>query len=120
MHKQQQPTAEVSAILAELAQIKGSVARIERQVGQMGATTVARERRRPERYYLVLLGVYEHGRRGMTNEAFGTLGERYDYDRRGLGGFFVGARAALVRDNDRVRLTAEGQQLLDDYLREAT
>lgn len=120
MHEQQQPTATVPGILAELEQIKRSVARIERSVSQLGGASVARERRRPERYYLVLLGVYEHGRRGMSNDAFGALGARYGYDRRGLGGFFVGARAALNRDGDRVRLTPEGQSLLDDYLQEAT
>lgn len=76
----------------------------------------ATERTRPERYYAVLLGVYEYGRRGIGREAFADLGAVHDYDPRGLGGFFVGGRGALRRDGDLVRLTHEGQRLLDSWL----
>jgi hypothetical protein len=33
-----------------------------------------------------------------------------------MGGFFTGARAPLRRIDDRVRLTAQGEQLLDGFL----
>lgn len=104
---------------AELDQISKSVARMEEALSTLSEEAEAppRTRRRPERYYRVLLGVYEHGRNGMDSEAFGRLGAEHGYDRRGLGGFFVGARASLARRGETICLTDEGAFLLDEYLR---
>lgn len=79
----------------------------------------ASERARPERYLRLLVDVYDHGGRlGVDSDAFGALGARYAYDRRGLGGFFRGARAPLQLVDGRVRLTLEGERLVDDFLAE--
>jgi hypothetical protein len=113
----------VRTIRAELGRITAAVAEVERALTELDdggePERPARARRRPDRYYLVLLGVYEQGRQGLDSAQFGALGALHGYDRRGLGGFFVGARASLRHAGERIRLTDEGLALLDEYL-EAT
>lgn len=104
----------------ELETARASLARLERALSEFASRApggaAPRERSRPARYYRVLLCVYEQGRQGIDRETFNRVGAANDYDPRGLGGFFVGARAALRRETDRVRLTEEGQRLLDEWL----
>jgi len=113
--------AAAAAIRAELPKLRAALARIEEAVEQLPRegprAAVARER--PERYFRVLVDVYERGgRHGIARDLLGEIGERHGYDRRGLGGFFAGDRAPLRFVADRARLTAEGLSLVDGYLRE--
>ena len=74
-------------------------------------------RPRPERYMQVLVEVYDRGGRvGVSSDELAAIGARHGYDRRGLGGFFTGARAPLQRLGERVQLTVHGELLLDSYL----
>jgi hypothetical protein len=114
--------AAAAAIRAELPKLRTALVRIEEAVEQLPreAPRASVERERPERYFRVLVDVYERGgRHGITRELLGEIGERHGYDRRGLGGFFAGDRAPLRFVVDRARLTAEGLRLVDAYLREA-
>lgn len=109
--------AAISAIRVELGRLREGVGRIERNLGEIERRAATRPiRPRPRRYFEVLLAVYECGPHGMDREQFGALGAEHGYDRRGLGGFFTGARAALRQSDGRVRLTAEGKRLLDHHL----
>jgi hypothetical protein len=76
------------------------------------------ERARPARFYDVLVGVYEHGIHGIGDHALNTLAGELGYQRRGLNGFFTGARAALRRSAGRVVLTPEGQRLVEIHLQD--
>lgn len=109
-----------AAMQRDLEVARASIARVDTALVELASRVpsgaAARDRTRPDRYYQVLLGVYEQGRQGLDRESFNRVGAKNAYDPRGLGGFFVGARAALRRDEDRVRLTEEGQRLLDDWL----
>lgn len=98
---------------AGLDRIEADLRRLEAS----GRTGSGPERPRPDRYYEVLVGVYEHGRHGIDRESLAALAARHGYDRRGLNGYFTGSRAALMRRGDRVVLTAEGQRLVDLHLR---
>jgi len=109
---------------AALATIRGQVARmregldgIESALQSFERQQRNTERERPARFYDVLVGVYEHGFFGIDDAALAELAGEHGYQRRGLNGFFTGARAALRRSEGRVVLTAEGHRLLDGYLR---
>lgn len=114
-------TAAAAAIRAELRGLRSALARVEEAVERLPQRPVRRvaERERPARYFRVLVSVYEHGgRHGITSEALGEIGAANGYDPRGLGGFFAGVRAPLRRVDGRVRLTAEGLRLVDNFLQE--
>lgn len=112
------PHQALAAIRTELARVRSSVSRIERELNELEATERdSAARRRPERYLRVLVDVYERGgRHGVDPQEWSAIGSRHGYDRRGLGGFFTGAKAALRRVDDRVLLTAHGERLVDGYL----
>ena len=93
-----------------LERLDTALAGLEREQSTAG------DRTRPDRYYHVLVDVYEHGRHGVDADAFARAGRERGYDARGLGGFFVGSRAPLRRENGRVSMTTEGHRLLDVYL----
>jgi hypothetical protein len=114
----QRSEGNVTAVLRiEVARLRDGLDRVESALGRLDAATAgARARARPERYYQLLIDVYECGRHGADSATFASLGRRQGYDARGLGGFFVGSRAPLRRAERRVRLTLEGHRLLDDYL----
>jgi hypothetical protein len=108
-----------TTIRVELARARDSLRRIEQALADLdderGGAVPARPR--PERYLRVLLAVYERGgQHGVDAEGLAAIGRDHGYDRRGMGGFFTGARAPLRRIDDRVRLTAQGEQLLDGFL----
>jgi hypothetical protein len=121
--KKQTESAEVgrkvALIRTELGRLRSSILRIEQELGELEDArqeTVAR-RDRPERYLQVLVEVYEHGgQHGVDADGLASIGARHGYDRRGLGGFFTGARAPLRRTDGRIRLTAHGEELMDSYL----
>jgi len=109
---------------AALAVVRGEVARmregldsIESALQRLERRQRTSERARPTRFYDVLVGVYEHGIHGIDDEALTELAAAHGYQRRGLNGYFTGARAALRRANGRVVLTPEGHRLLDSHLR---
>lgn len=109
----------LATIRAELAHVRSAVGRIERGLVELEASDRAatRSSRKPERYLQVLVDVYERGgRHGVSAEAWSAIGDRLGYDRRGLGGFFTGARAPLRHTQDRVALTVYGERLVDEYL----
>lgn len=96
-----------------------AIARIEQALGELDET----QRRsfvlgeRPERYLRVLVEVYERGGQpGVDADGLAAIGHRHGYDRRGLGGFFTGARAPLQRVGGRIRLSPYGALLMDAYL----
>jgi hypothetical protein len=64
----------------------------------------------------VLVAVYERGVHGVSSEELADLGRAHGYDRRGLGGYFAGARAPLRLVGGRVALTTEGARLVHEYL----
>ncbi len=111
-----------AAIRAELRKLRASLGRIEEAVERLPqprARGPAVERERPERYFRVLVSVYERGgRHGIASAELGGIGDEHGYDRRGLGGFFAGARAPLQHVAGRTRLTPEGLRLVDRYLHE--
>ena len=106
--------AELRRVQARLVRIDADLAQLER------AEPTAAARPRAERYYQLLLSIYEHGRHGVDAERLGRLGAVFDYDRRGLGGFFAGRRAPLRRTGDRVQLTPEGERVLERHLEDQT
>ena len=110
-----------AAIRTELPKLRAALARIEEAVERLprDAPRASPERGRPERYFRVLVDVYEcGGRHGIDRDLLGEIGGRHGYDRRGLGGFFAGDRAPLRLVSDRARLTPEGLRLVDAFLRE--
>ena len=112
---------DIAMMRAELRRVQTRLARIDADLAQLQrAEPTSSHRPRAERYYQLLLAVYEHGRHGVNAAQFGTLGATYDYDRRGLGGFFAGRRAPLRMTGERVRLTPEGERLLEGHLQDRT
>lgn len=108
---------------AALAAIRGQVARmregldgIESALQGLERQQRTTERERPTRFFDVLIGVYEHGIHGIDDQALTQLAAAHAYQRRGLNGFFTGARAALRRVEGRVVLTPEGHRLLAAHL----
>lgn len=99
----------MTIITRALARIDGQLRRLEHEKAP------GRERKRPDRYYSLLVDVYEHGIHGVDQATLWRIGAGHGYDRRGLGGFFAGSRAPLQMGL-RVTLTAEGQRLVDLYL----
>ncbi len=113
--------ATLAAVRAEVSRMRQSLDRIETVLAQLDTDEPPRgARARPERYFQVLVDIYERGRHGVPADVFTQLGRDRGYDARGLGGFFVGTRAPLQRSGDLVELTAEGHRLLDEYLTRPT
>lgn len=110
----------VAAIRSELGSLRSSIRRIELELSELENANHQPgklQRERPERYLRVLVEVYERGgQHGVDADGLAMIGQRNGYDRRGLGGFFTGARAPLRRTNDRTRLTHHGEQLMHSYL----
>lgn len=107
----------LAAARAELARLREGMDRLETALAQLGADSAPSTRVRPDRYYRLLVDVYERGRYGVPVAQFASLGRARGYDARGLGGFFVGTRAPLRRGEERVQLTTEGHRLVEGYLR---
>jgi hypothetical protein len=108
-----------ASIRSELAHVRESLRRIEQALGELDdeRSGPSVTRARAERYLRVLLEIYERGgQHGVDAAGLAEIGRAHGYDRRGLGGFFTGTRAPLRRIGNRVRLTAQGEQLLDAYL----
>lgn len=115
----------LSAVLtarSEVARLRQSLDRVESALAGLdaAAATSAGRTNRPDRYFRLLIDVYERGRHGVEPTTFSDLGRARGYDARGLGGFFVGHRAPLRRSSERVTLTPEGLRLLDEYLADAS
>ena len=109
----------VALIRTELGRLRSGIMRIEQELGKLEEAhqQTAVRRDRPERYLRVLVEVYERGgQHGVDADGLASIGARHGYDRRGLGGFFTGARAPLRRTDERIRLTVHGEELMDSYL----
>lgn len=109
----------LGALRTELGTARTALDRAERALGELERAyrSPSPARARPTRYLEVLVAVYdEGGRPGVDTERFGAIGQRHGYDRRGLGGFFTGGRAPLVRQDGRVMVTAIGRELIDGHL----
>ena len=114
-------TPDIAMMRAELRRVQTRLARIDADLAQLQrAEPATASRPRAERYYQLLLSIYEHGRHGVDAAQLGELGAAYQYDRRGLGGFFAGRRAPLRMSGDRVHLTPEGERLLERHLQDQT
>jgi len=114
-------TPDIAMMRAELRRVQTRLARIDADLAQLERTEpTTTTRPRADRYYNLLLSIYEHGRHGVDSPRLGELGAAYDYDRRGLGGFFAGRRAPLRMNGDRVQLTPEGERLLERRLQDRT
>lgn len=107
--------AELRRVQAGIELIDAGLERLQHAVPAPPAAST--DRSRPARYYAVLVGVYESGPHGVATERFAEIGASQGYDRRGLGGYFAGARAPLARSRGRVRLTTEGSRLVLEHLR---
>ncbi len=109
-------TPDIAMMRAELRRVQTRLARIDADLAQLQRSEpTSTGRPRAERYYQLLLSIYEHGRHGVDAAQLGALGATYDYDRRGLGGFFAGRRAPLRMTGERVHLTPEGERLLERH-----
>ena len=107
----------ILALRTELWRLREGLDRLDAQLARLAEEDEAPPGRlRPERYYLVLLAVYERGPHGASMDDFATIGAECQYDRRGLGGYFAGKRAPLRSEGGRVRLTVEGDRLVREYL----
>jgi hypothetical protein len=114
-------TPDIAMMRAELRRVQTRLARIDADLAQLQRVEpTPTSRPRAERYYQLLLAIYEHGRHGVDAAQLGILGADYDYDRRGLGGFFAGRRAPLRLTGERVHLTPEGERLLERHLQDHT
>lgn len=111
-------TAAITAIRGQVARMREGLDRIDSELQSLERQRRTTERARPARFYEVLIGVYEHGVHGIDDTALTRLANAHGYERRGLNGFFTGARAALRRNEGRVVLTPEGNRLLDTHLRD--
>lgn len=111
----------IAGIRQELAAIHDAVEFVERDLDRLEKTRPQRpDPSRPDRYFELLVGVYEHGRHGIAPLAMTRLAESLGYDRRGLNGFLSGARATLRRHGDRFVLSPEGERMAIEYLRRET
>lgn len=111
----------LAGVRAALRRAREGLEQAERDLSALersGGASTGGARPRPARYFEVLVAVYERGRHGSDLATFGRIGAEHGYTRRGLGGFFVGARAPLRMNGERVWLTPEGRRLVDEYLRE--
>lgn len=108
----------LATIRSELEGVRAAVLRIENELaGLEQEDPGAPFKERSRRYYEVLSDVYDRGGRlGLDVEEFGRVGDRHGYDRRGLGGFFTGARAPLRRQDGSIVLTPYGERMLDFFL----
>jgi hypothetical protein len=109
----------LASIRTELDSLRLGILRIERALDELedAHQRTAVRRDRSERYLRVLIEVYEHGgQHGVDADGLASIGARHGYDRRGLGGFFTGARAPLMRTDRRIRLSVFGEELMDSYL----
>lgn len=106
----------LAVIRSAVARSRESLDSIESALQSLDRQRRSTERARPLRFYNVLVGVYEHGVHGIDDQSLTDLATANGYQRRGLNGFFTGARAALRRSAGRVVLTPEGHRLLDNYL----
>jgi hypothetical protein len=114
-----QPTRAPSilALRTEVSRLREGLDRLDAQLARLAEEEEAPAGRlRPERYYMVLLAVYERGPHGASTDELATIGAACDYDPRGLGGYFAGKRAPLRSEGGRVRLTVEGNRLVREYL----
>jgi len=107
----------ILALRTEVSRLREGLDRLDAQLARLAEEEEAPAGRpRPERYYLVLLAVYERGPHGASTDELATIGAGCDYDPRGLGGYFAGKRAPLKSEGGRVRLTVEGNRLVREYL----
>jgi len=107
----------ILSLRTELWRLREGLDRLDAQLARLAEEDEAPPARmRPERYYLVLLAVYERGPHGASTDDLATIGAECHYDRRGLGGYFAGKRAPLRSEGGRVRLTVEGDRLVREYL----
>lgn len=102
---------QVTRLRAGLEDLEATLDRLSVAPGR-----ASQARRRPDRYFQLLVDVYEWGRHGVAGDGFAELGRARGYDARGLGGFFVGALAPLLRQDQRVVLTVEGHRLVREFL----
>jgi hypothetical protein len=105
-------------IRGELAAIRASVDALERVLARLEEEPATRRpaRARSDRYYQLLIEVYERGPHGVSADELDELARHHGYDRRGLNGYFAGLRAPFRRDGGRIQLTLEGHRLVHDRL----
>lgn len=107
----------LARVRAELDAIRKSLEALERELSRFDEPSPrAPSRTRSERYYQLLLEVFEQGPHGVSAEQLDELASRCGYDRRGLNGYFAGVRAPLQRDGTRIQLTLEGRRLVNERL----
>ncbi len=109
----------IAVVRSEIGRARTALLRIEEELSSLEREQrpARAGRERPERYLRLLVDVYDRGgRHGVDADELGAIGKEHGYDRRGLGGFFTGARAPLRRVGERVRLTPEGEFLVGTYL----
>jgi hypothetical protein len=108
----------VTRIRGQLDEIRASLAQIERELaGLEEQPPVPRARRiRSERYYEVLIEVYERGPHGVSASELDELAALHGYDRRGMNGYFAGVRSPLRAHAGRIHLTLEGRRLVHEQL----
>ncbi len=108
----------IAAIRGQVARMREGLDRIDSELQRLERQRRNTDRARPARFYEVIVGVYEHGVHGIDDDALAELAKAHGYQRRGLNGFFTGARAALRRSEGRIVLTPEGSRLLEAHLRQ--
>jgi hypothetical protein len=106
-------------IQAEFAMIRSSLERLERELARLVDEPLSRppRRSRSDRYYRLLIEVFERGPHGVSPAELDELARVHGYDRRGVNGCFTGTRAPLRLVDGRVHLTLEARRAVDERLR---
>ncbi|MHB8657634.1 MAG: hypothetical protein ACYC91_06720 [Solirubrobacteraceae bacterium] len=101
----------------EIDRIRSALAVIEQEFAKLeGRSRALPARSRPDRYYALLIDIYERGPHGVDGDELDELTRAHGYDRRGVNGYFKGSRAPLQRTGGRARLTVEGVRLVTEQL----
>jgi hypothetical protein len=107
----------VVRIRGELDRIRASLDLVERDLDRLiESSPRVSARQRSDRYYRLLIEIYERGPHGVSTGELDELARRLGYDRRGLNGYFAGLRAPLRTQDGRAHLTLEGRDLVTDRL----
>lgn len=113
-----QPTSETEHILAGIARMESTLDRLRQQLNELKAIVSPNVNALDwwDRRCHVLVDVYQHDG-VVTADEWYSIGEKYGYDRRGLGGFFAGNSPSMTQiAGGRHALTEAGRRDAEEYV----